>query len=156
VKGNVLRLSLLRSPEWPDPTADRGKHTIEYSLYPHQGRLQQSNTIQRGYEFNNPLLATIGTIHKGKLPLAYSFVQLQPANLVLTSIKKAEDSNAWIIQWYESQGIDSDAQLTLPQQPENVVESNFLEEDGAPISFLKNTIKVKTEKNSITTIKVTY
>ena len=34
-KGNVLRLSLLRSPEWPDPHADEGHHEFTYSLYPH-------------------------------------------------------------------------------------------------------------------------
>jgi alpha-mannosidase len=36
-KGNVLRLSLLRSPEWPDPHADEGHHDFTYSMYPHAG-----------------------------------------------------------------------------------------------------------------------
>ena len=36
-KGNVLRLSLLRSPEWPDPHADEGHHEFTYSLLPHAG-----------------------------------------------------------------------------------------------------------------------
>ena len=39
-KGNVLRLSLLRSPEWPDPHADEGHHEFTYSLYPHARRLE--------------------------------------------------------------------------------------------------------------------
>ncbi len=156
VKGNVLRLSLLRSPEWPDPTADRGKHSIEYSLYPHSGRVEQNKTTERGYEFNYPLLATMGTIHKGKLSFSRSFVQLAPDNLVLTSIKKAEDSDAWTIQWYDAKGIDSDAILTLPQPPSNVVQSNFIEENGIQLPSVKNTVKVKTEKNSIITIKVTF
>ena len=41
-KGNVLRLSLLRSPEWPDPHADEGHHEFTYSLYPHAGDLARS------------------------------------------------------------------------------------------------------------------
>ena len=40
-KGNVLRLSLLRSPEWPDPHADEGHHEFTYSLYPHARRLER-------------------------------------------------------------------------------------------------------------------
>ncbi len=156
VKGNTLRLSLLRSPVWPDPTADRGKHIIEYALYPHTGNAKENKTSQRGYEFNTPLLASIATVHKGKLPLTHSFITLQPANLVLTSIKKAEDSDTWIIQWYDAGGVDSDASLTLPQSPGSVVLSNFLEEDGAPINVAKNIVHVKTDKNSITTIKVKF
>src|ERR1022692_432440 len=36
-QGNVLRLTLLRSPVWPDPEADRGHHHFAYALYPHAG-----------------------------------------------------------------------------------------------------------------------
>ena len=38
-KGNVLRLSLLRSPEWPDPHADEGQHEFTYSLYAVMGEI---------------------------------------------------------------------------------------------------------------------
>jgi len=43
-KGNVLRLSLLRSPEWPDPHADEGHHEFTYSLYPHAGTWREAIT----------------------------------------------------------------------------------------------------------------
>jgi alpha-mannosidase len=155
IKGNVMRLSLLRSPKWPDPTADRGKHSIEYALYPHLGSWQ-TNTIRRGYEFNNQLLAVITDAHKGKLSPLQSFVQLQPSNLVLTTVKKAEESNAWIFQWYDAVGEGTEAVLTLPQEPKKVVTSNFLEEDGAVINSEKKTVKLKTAKNSIVTVKVYF
>ncbi|NET54065.1 MAG: alpha-mannosidase, partial [Merismopedia sp. SIO2A8] len=35
-----LRLTLLRSPNWPDPDADQGIHQFTYGLYPHSGRWQ--------------------------------------------------------------------------------------------------------------------
>ena len=41
-KDNVLRISLLRSPESPDPHADEGRHHFTYSLYPHRWRLETS------------------------------------------------------------------------------------------------------------------
>ena len=50
--GNFLRLTLLRSPTWPDPDADRHEHHFVYGLYPHGGDWKQAHTIQRGYEFN--------------------------------------------------------------------------------------------------------
>ena len=156
IKGNVMRLSLLRSPKWPDPTADRGKHSIRYALYPHSKSWQQSSTTQRGYEYNNPMIAIMSDKHKGKLPSSNSLVKLEPANLVLTTIKKAEDDNAWIFQWYDAKGEESDATLTLPQIPKKVFTSNFLEQDGSAVSFEKNVVKMKTKKNGTVTIKVNF
>jgi len=156
IKGNTMRLSLLRSPKWPDPTADRGKHSIEYALYPHEGTWREANTVERGYEFNNPLIAVATESHKGGLPLEHSFVQLSPSNLVLTTLKKAEDSAAWIIGWYDAAGTGAEAVLTLPAQPKKVVLSNFLEKDGAPISVEKNIVRVRTKKASVVTVKVYF
>jgi alpha-mannosidase len=151
-----MRLSLLRSPTWPDPTADRGKHVIEYVLYPHAGRWQDAQTVQRGYEYNNALIAVLTETHKGVLPPVHSFVRLSPANVVLTSIKKAEDSKAWIIQWYESLGKDTEAALTLPRVPQSAVVSNFLEADGSALAIERNSLQVKTPKNSVVTVKVSF
>ncbi len=156
VKGSTMRLSLLRSPKSPDPTADRGKHSIEYTLYPHAGTWRQANTVQRGYEFNNPLIAKIADVHKGRLPSTHSFIQLEPATLVLTTIKKAEDSDAWIVQWYDAIGRQSEATLTLPATPKRAVASGALEKDGRPVPFAKNVLKVPTKKNGMTTVKIWF
>jgi len=51
-QGNVLRLTLLRSPIWPDPEADRGHHHFRYALYPHAGDWKQALTLRHGYEYN--------------------------------------------------------------------------------------------------------
>ncbi|MCX6150934.1 MAG: glycosyl hydrolase-related protein [Ignavibacteriales bacterium] len=156
IKGNVMRLSLLRSPKWPDPTADRGKHSIEYSLYPHQGNWKEANTVRTGYEFNYPLIAVVNDLHKGELPDSKSFVQLDADNLILTQIKKAEDSDAWVLQWYESKGKDTDAKLILPVTPKKIVLSNFLEDDKEQVLFEKNLVVVPTKKNEVKTIKIYF
>lgn len=156
IKGDTIRLSLLRSPLWPDRTADRGKHSIEYALYPHAKRWTEANTIRRGYEYNNPLIAVITDAHKGRLPESHSFVRLEPANLVLTTIKKAEDSDAWVVQWYEAKGREVEATLTLPKVPKGVVRTNFLEEDQESLPFARNTVSLRTTKNAVVTVKIIF
>jgi alpha-mannosidase len=157
IKDNVMRLTLLRSPMEPDPTADRGNHQIEYALYPHAGTWKEGNTVQAGYEYNYPLLVMLTDCHSGTLPASHSFAQLTPACLVLTSLKKAEDApEAWIFQWYDSQGDGAEAVLRLAKAPKKAVLCNFLEEDGSPLAVDKNTLKVKTGKSSIVTIKVYF
>ncbi len=156
IKDNVMRLSLLRSPKSPDPTADMGEHIIEYSLYPHTGNWKEANTVRRGWEFNQPLTAVINEVHKGKLPEEKSFIKLEPDDLVLTTVKKALDSNAWIVQWYESKGNDSEGTLVLPETPKKVVESNIMEKDGKPVRFDGNVVKIKTKKFSMNTLKIYF
>lgn len=155
-KGSIMRLSLLRSPVWPDPTADRGEHKISYAIYSHDGTWKDGGTVQQGYDYNYPLIAYVGTVHKGSLPLGHSFFQLTPSNLVLTVAKVAEKSDAWVIQWYDASGKDSQADLILPKIPKKVVESNFLEEDGKPVPFEGNHVRLETKKNSVTTVKVYF
>ncbi len=156
VKGSTIRLSLLRSPIWPDPTADRGKHSIEYALYPHAGPWTQAATVERGYEFNYPLLTVRTNGRKGSLPPAQSFIQIEPANLVLTTIKKAEDSDAWILQWYDAKGVESEAVITLPRAPRRAAVSDIMEGDGRPIPVQGNTVRLRTGKNALAVIKVYF
>ena len=55
--GNLLRLTLLRSPTWPDPEADQGHHHFHYALYPHAGTWKDALTVRHGWEYDYPLTA---------------------------------------------------------------------------------------------------
>lgn len=156
IKGNVIRLSLLRSPKSPDPTADRGKHSIDFALYPHKGTWRDAKTVQRGYEYNNPLIAFMTDTHKGTLPIEHSFVRVSSPNLVLSSVKKSEDGDAWIVQWYETEGKAADGIVTFAKPPKTAVMSNFLEEAGASVPIQQNSVTVKTGPSSIVTLRVTF
>jgi alpha-mannosidase len=156
IKGNVMRLSLLRSPKYPDPLADRGKHSMSYALAPHKGTWRDAHSVEKGYEFNSPLIGCFTDVHPGALPANQSFVRLSPSNLILTTVKRAEDSNAWVIQWYESEGRGTTAQIDLPMQPRNVRLSNFLEEPGAPVAVTGSRIEVPTKHNGVQTVLVEF
>ena len=154
IKGSTMRLSLLRSPKWPDPTADRGKHEITYALYPHAGRWQSSATVHRGYEFNTPLLTVMASPHRGTLPASRSFLSIAPANLILTSVKKAEGGDAWVLQWYDVLGESSTAVVTLSFHPSKAVLSNIMEDDSSPLDVQGETLRVPTIAHGIVTVKV--
>jgi alpha-mannosidase len=50
-----LRLTLLRSPLWPDPTTDKGIHQFTYAIYPHRNSWELARTVHKSYELNLPL-----------------------------------------------------------------------------------------------------
>ncbi|MGH9654539.1 MAG: alpha-mannosidase, partial [Bryobacteraceae bacterium] len=106
-KGNVLRLTLLRSATSPDATADLGKQHFVYSLYPHPGTWKQALTPRHGWDFNYKLKAIQVEKHAGSMPAEHSFFSVEPDNVVLSTVKKAEDSNALILRYYEWAGKDT-------------------------------------------------
>lgn len=124
-----LRLTLLRSPNWPDPSADLGWHQFTYALYPHGGNWQVQTT-QRGHELNQPLQALLldGTAAAEGIPPVGQFINLQASNLILMAFKQAEaEPQKWILRCYECCGetakldLQSDLGLAI-EQPVDLLE----------------------------------
>jgi alpha-mannosidase len=155
-KGNVLRLSLLRSPEWPDPHADEGHHEFTYSLYPHGGSWRDALTVRQGYELNYKLLSMQTEKHEGALPPQHSFLQTDGENVVVTALKKAEDGNDLILRFYEWAGQEKDVQFTLPANAISASETNLMEIPIASLPVHDGTLVVHTKPYEIKTVKVQF
>ncbi len=155
-KGNVLRLSLLRSPEWPDPHADEGHHEFTYSLYPHAGSWREALTVRRGYELNYKLTALQIEKHQGTLPESHSFVQVQPDNVVVTALKKAEDSDALIVRFYEWAGKEVDVKLQFTPGAGSASETNLIEKPSGALAVQSGSVTVHTKPYEIKTAEVHF
>ena len=156
-KGNVLRLSLLRSPTWPDPEADRGHHQFSYSLYPHAGDWKQALSVRRGYEFNYKLRASQVEAHEGNLPSQHSFVGIAGDNVVLTALKKAEDSDALLLRLYEWAGKTADVQISLPQGASAASLTDLMEKaESAKLSVANNQVTIPVHPYEIVSVRVEF
>ena len=132
-KGNVIRLSLLRSPAWPDPHADEGFHEFTYALYPHAGDWKAAETERRGFELNYPLISFVACSHEGVLPASHSFAQIEPGNVILTAVKKAEDSSALVFRFFEFEGKTGEVHLHFPEAATQAAQVNLMEKQDAPL-----------------------
>ncbi|MGD1009809.1 MAG: glycoside hydrolase family 38 C-terminal domain-containing protein [Candidatus Aminicenantales bacterium] len=128
VKGTTLRMSIVHGATSPDPEADRGRHELLYSLYPHSGTWKEADTIRRGYELNNVLIVRTGMSHKGTQPSERSFVRVSPAGIVLSTLKMESGYNSrnLIIRLYEAFGQKSEARISFPW-PVQVEETDLIE-----------------------------
>lgn len=110
----TVRLSLLRAPRYPDPDADRGRHTLRYAIgvAPEVGA-----AIRHGYEFTRPLRPGAAggdaAVGDAKVPPPVVVVVAQDVggvggvgtSAVLETVKLADDrSGDVIVRLYESHG----------------------------------------------------
>ena len=160
--GNVLRLTLLRSPKWPDAEADMGHHHFHYALYPHAGTWKDALTVRHGYEYNYPLTAVVTTAHPGALPASHSFASVSQENVVLTAVKKAEDQNGLgvnglILRVYEWAGKETIAEFHVPPGATSATVTNLMETpEGKPLPVTGDVVKAPIHPYEILTIRVDY
>ena len=146
--GNTLRLRLIRSTYEPDILPEIGRHRVRLGLIPFAGRISTTDAIRLGAEFNQ-LLRPVGTdTHKGSLPLAGSFLSVSPANISISTLKKAEDAGELLLRVFETKGTATVARLvvdsTLLGKLAAAVEVDVLERSvaGSRLKVSGNTVSL--------------
>src|SRR5260370_20164979 len=150
IQGSVMRLSLLRAPTHPDPTADQGRHRFTYALMPHPGTFREAGVIQAAEDLNAPLRMVRTNLPAGT---SRSLIEVDTPQLVVEAIKRAEDSDAVIVRLYEAWGRSCTARIrtTLPASRAflcDLLERNRVEVPGydGAIGLELNPFKVITLK----------
>ena len=153
---NNISLNLLRSPSYPDPKADRAVHEFTYSLYPHLGNYEEGRVVREGYELNVPLRLIKGNVDAAgpQLNKAASFIAIDADNVVVESIKKAEDSDSIIIRLYECHGKAVSAKLNFGFKVNNVELVDLMEQKVDSDAWNKDTNELKFKPFEINTIKI--
>jgi len=103
---------------------------------------------------NDRLFAVPVEKHPGAFPPEHSFVQLQPDNVVLTAVEKAEDDNALVLRFYEWAGKETDIVLHLPGTARADSETDLMEHHVADLSLRAGSVTVHTMPYEIKTMKL--
>ena len=146
-----MRLSLLRAPKGPDPNADIGEHQFAYAIMPHCARWQDASVVAEALKFNVPIVWASGNFNHEKIKC---FAQVDDANLVLDTIKKAEDSDALIIRLYECHGAHGLAKLKIGIPITSAHLCNILEENTDAVKISEGVIHVPYRPFEIITFKL--
>ena len=125
--GNEMRISLLRAPTEPDPQADIGRHVFAYAVMPHAGGWREAGVVGEAARFETPLRWAPGAAEPR------SFLSVDDPNLVLDTVKRAEDSDALVVRLYEAHGARGTARLRVGVPFTEAVSCNLLEDPGEPL-----------------------
>jgi alpha-mannosidase len=148
--GSELRISLLRSPVSPDPEADQGAHEFAYAVMPHAGGWREAGVLAEAHRFNAPLRWTQGESVTGTQSLAAA----DDPNLVLDTIKRAEDSDALVLRLYEAHGARGTARVRVGVPFSSARLANGLEDDGEPLEVEGGEVVLPYRPHQLLTVKV--
>jgi len=141
IKGNVMRLTLIKSAIDPDPNADIGHHYFCYSLFPHQGDWRAGGTVRAAYELNYRLIPSFVKGRMANETPDYSFVQADRENVVIETVKKEEDGDGIVIRLYEAYNQRGMVELTLTHELVKAFEANLLEEERKELACEGNKLR---------------
>jgi alpha-mannosidase len=160
VHGSTMKLSLLRSPTWPDPMADRGHHSFTYALYPHAGGFADGGTVRRAMEFNMPLIAVEASPAvagiKPHLHERATFFDVEGTNVILDTMKKAENGDGLILRFYESGGKPGKGAVTFRRFAKKVEETDLMENTLKEIPIVNGRVELDFAPYEIRTLHVYY
>jgi alpha-mannosidase len=157
VKGNTVRMTLVRTSYSPDPRSDQGVHEVKYSIYPHKGGWKEALTFRKGYEINHPLetfVVTDPSVSSLSEPEETSFIRVKPDNVIVSCVKLAEDSDDYILRIYDAMGIEAEVELLFGFNVYEVYEVDVLERKLNILNPKTNKLRVLLQPFEIKTIRI--
>jgi alpha-mannosidase len=153
--GGVIRLSLLRSPTHPDPEADQGEHHFTYSLLPHAGRWDRE-TIRQAYALNDPLrvFALPQPAEVNPSPPPGSLVSVDRPNVVIETVKQAEDGNGIVVRLYECMRQRGPVTLRTGFPLAGAWRANLLEENETELVHDDDSVEFSIKPYQIVTLRL--
>lgn len=173
VKDNVLRLTLIKSSIRPDPQADKGLHRFSYAVLPHQGGWREGGVLPQGYQLNLPLrgrylppaqprsVAGVAPSREQQaqaaIPPDFSFAGVENDNVILETVKRAEDGDGWIVRLYEAKQFRlSEVTVRFGRSLVRAVECDLMEEQTAPAQYQGNELRFAVAPYEIKTFRVWF
>lgn len=157
IKDHIMRLTLIKSAIRPDALADKGRHAFTYSLLPHAGTWRESQVIPEAYALNLPLRSAHTAANPGGvLPASYAFAEVDADNVILETLKRAEDGDGWVVRVFETKQSRGEVSLTFTQPLKRVLECNLVEEEERPVNFEGERVRFTMTPYEIKTFKLWF
>jgi alpha-mannosidase len=150
---STMRLTLLRGTTAPDPDADLGEHHFIYSLLPHTGKWNET-TIGEAYALNDPVIVHQVEGEGTKTATPGSFVAVDLPNVIIETVKKAEDGHGYIIRLYESQRMRGKCTLTAGFPLAGAWRANIMEEDQEELEINGKVVSFAIRPYQILTLRL--
>ncbi len=132
-----------------------GDHSYRFSLFSHGGGAE--NGRRMGVAANSPLIAVTqtGAPARADQPEARSFFGVSASNVVITTVKKAEDEDAIAVRCCEMDGRGAEASITSFVPVVSGRHASMIEDPGEPLQVVDGAARLAVGHHSIETVLLT-
>lgn len=151
-EGNKMTVSLIKCGTFPNTEADIGLHNFTYSIYPHTGNAKCGGTIQEAYLLNRPMSA-MESLGNGDLSTEYSLISSDCSNIIIETVKAAENGSGIIVRLFDVRNIKSRPCLKINADVNEVYICDLMEQ---PLKKLdgKREVQVDVSNYEIVTLLI--
>ncbi len=151
VKDGCIGLTLIKSGIEPNPTTDQEMHWFTYSLYPHAETWAAGRTVPQAYFLNQKAIAVPGGHDE-----TFCLASVDAPNVVLETVKKAEDGDGVILRLYESENALTPVTLTWNRPFNEAVACDCLEQKTGDVDVKGRDIRFTIKPYEIKTIRIRW
>lgn len=150
VHDSDMAITLIKSGIEPNPTTDQELHVFTYSMLPHAGTWRDADTVAEAYSLNQPAYAVVG----GASDKEFSLASIDTRNVVIETIKQAEDGDGTIVRLYECENALTEAVLTWSGALQRAEECNLLEQPEKELDAGEGQIRFTIKPYEIKTLRI--
>jgi len=134
----------------------QGDMLFRYSITTHKGGWKEGRPRDFGWATGNPLIAVrVNGKREGTFDKKTSFCQVDKPNVLLLTLKRAEDRDGIIVRLIETEGKDVTATVTLPHLTiKKAYLTNLVEENTARLIYSTHKVTAPVKAFGITTIRL--
>ena len=152
VKDSSMALTLIKSGIEPNPTTDQEEHDFTYAIYPHAETWRAAGTVAEAYKLNQPLRVELCAGEEA--PESGSFAAVKASNVIIETIKQAEDGKGVVLRMYESENSYTKTVVTVNADFEKAYVCNLLEEEEQEAQVKGKEIAVALKPYEVVTLKL--
>lgn len=155
-KGHIYSFVLLNNYRTNFSPTQNGDLLFRYSITSHEGDWQQGRAFDFGYDVSVPFVPALTQgKQEASLPMEFNFLSVDKDNVVLLTLKRAEDDDGYIVRLMETQGKDAEVTITIPFL--NIIKgyaTNLVEENEKIVPTTMKTVTVNIKAWDTATVRV--
>jgi alpha-mannosidase len=115
---------------WMKGSQCLGKQTFELAFYPFKGSWSDGGVYPEAMKYNLPLSAVTSSKASGDMPSTFSFLKIEPENLVFSCFKSAESEKTgeFVLRVYNPSEDGISGKVTFGKTPRQVSRTTLEEE----------------------------
>lgn len=155
-KGHLYSFVLSSNFRTNFQSVQQGDLLFRYAITTHRGDWKAGRPRDVGWAVANPLVPVlVSGKRQGTLPKRMSFAEVDQPNVLLLTLKRAEDGQGIILRLVETEGKQTTASVKLPHLAiRKAFRTNLVEEDEQELSFTAQTITATIKPFGLTTIRL--